>query len=189
VVSAGNASTVMVDSTPDAMLATGNAANTAFRFDLQRPRLADAPNSNGTLPAPMTLTAPTAGSSYTVQSDDILVRWSGSGGIDAMSAEIKATCRSFTGGKPLDVTVVESIEGDLGIASVDLSPLADRMAGNCSVYDAVFTLRRSREGTVDDAYGPPPECRRADSNCFTPTKYLVLMQVRAVPLVLNNRPS
>lgn len=170
------------------MLQTGNAAGTAFQFDFQRPSQVQAPDSRGTLPAPMTLTAPAANTTYSAQNDSITVRWSGIATTDAMSAQIDVTCRTFTGGKPIDQSVTSNIDVDIGIATVSLSDLASRLANNCSVYDGVFTLRRSRDGTLDSAYGPSDDCK-SSKNCFVPDYYLVIRQVRAVPIVINNKPA
>jgi len=173
---------------PKATLQTGSAANTPFRFNFQRERLVDAPNSTGTLPAPMTLTAPTAGMAYSAQNGVITVRWSDSGSTDTMAAEFLATCRTFTGSKPADASFVAPLQGDTGVALINLGDYDDELASNCSVYDTTFTLRRSRDGTLDKAWGPTDACEQS-TDCVRPATWFYLRQVRAVAIVLNHSPS
>lgn len=186
VITGGGARAVVVGT--NTVLKTGNAENTEFQFDFQRPDQVDAPNSKGTLPPPMTLTAPAANSVYTAQDDSILVRWTDTLSTDSMAVGVSVSCRTFTGVKPLDTSAGAVINADLGITSYSLSELADRLDRNCSVYDGVLTLSRSREGTLDGAYGPSDDCKRTQ-NCFGPAYYFVLRQVRSVPVVINNRPT
>lgn len=185
IVTGGTASTALDG---EASFNTGNAADTAFRFDFQRQNKVDAPASTGSLPSPMTLNTPAAASSYSVQDDAVIVSWSQLGSIDTMSVEIAAVCRSFTGVKPLDANYIYDINGDLGFARLSLADTENSLAPNCSVYDANLILRRSREGTLDRAYGPTDTCENS-GNCFYPSTGFMLRQVRAVPIVLNNRPA
>lgn len=186
VVTGGSGSTTLGRS---GQLQSGTAGGTAFRFDFQRPRHESAPDSTGTLPPPMTLTAPAAGSSYRVPDDTITLRWTEFGGIDPMSVQIQARCTSHTGTQtPLMVDYVESLEGDVGLALLPLDGLDRQLSSDCRRYEATLILRRSREGVLDRRYAPSGECER-DNNCIEPPTGFALRQVRPVAITLEHPPE
>lgn len=187
IVVTGGGATATLDQS--AQMQTGTAAGTAFRFDFQRPQHASAPDSTGTLPAPMTLTAPAAGSRYSAPDDTITLRWTDAGGIEPMSVQIFATCTSPTGAtRPADVDYVESLEGDVGLALFRLDGLGQRLSPECRVYAATLILRRSREGRLDERYAPTGECERSN-NCIHPVTGFALRQVRPVAITLEHPPA
>lgn len=170
-------------------LQSGVAGGTTFRFDFQRPRHESAPDSTGTLPPPMTFTAPAAGSSYRVPDDRITLRWTDFGGIDPMSVQIQARCTSFSGAQaPPTVDYVESLEGDLGVSLLPLDGLDRQLSADCRRYAATLILRRSRAGSLDRRYAPTDECERSN-NCIHPETGFLLRQVRAVAVTLEHPPE
>lgn len=186
VVTGGSGSTTLGRS---GQLQSGAASGTAFRFDFQRPRHESAPDSTGTLPPPMTLTTPAAGSSYRVPDDRITLRWTEFGGIDPMSVQIQARCTRHTGTQaPPAVDYVESLEGDVGLALLSLDRLDRQLSADCRRYEATLILRRSREGSLDPRYAPTDECERSTS-CVRPSTGFALRQVRAVAVTLEHPPA
>lgn len=130
-------------------LQTGIATDTLVRFDFQRPKRVDAPDSIGYLPAPMDLTMPAGGEQYTIGTDVLLLTWDESGTLDDMWVEIDAIC---TQGAP-DGFVRIDIAGDPGLYAVRLE---DHFGddGYCTEYRATVTLARERDGAIDSAFAP-----------------------------------
>lgn len=133
----------------EATLQTGIATDTLVRFDFQRPKRADAPDSIGYLPAPMDLTTPAGGEHYTIGTDVLLLAWDEGGTLDDMWVEIDAIC---TQGAP-DKFVRIDIGGDPGLYAVRLE---DHFGDDeyCTEYRATVTLARERDGAIDSAFAP-----------------------------------
>lgn len=169
-------------------LVSGVVEDTRFEFDLQRPSHKDAPGSFGTLPAPMSLQWPEAGSEYSIERDDVTVFWSNAGQLDAMWLRVTAQCADAA--DPQDLWMYEedftvSITGDPGLASIDLSDHIIRTEG-CRRYDAVVTLVRAREGHVDTALAPDETtCGGDDQPPCRHLGYVSVRQVRPVAIVLR----
>lgn len=158
-------------------LQTGTAAETLVRFDFQRPKRVDAPDSIGYLPAPMDLTMPAGGEHYTIGTDVLLLTWDESGTLDDMWLEIDATC---TQGAP-DRFVRIDIAGDPGLYAVRLE---DHFGDDeyCTEYRATVTLARERDGAIDSAFAPNEE--ECGDDCDHQESFR-LRQVRSVVVALR----
>jgi hypothetical protein len=164
-----------------AELLSGITENTRFEFDLQRPAHVDAPNSYGTLPAPMEIFLPEAGAEYTLDSDELALAWRWGGTTDDMHVRLDARCVVPQDSDHLDRTVTRDIPGDPGAYALQLS---GAFPEECSRYEATLSLYRAREGTLDPAYAPnEDECEENDSCRYL--GYVVIRQVRSVPIVLK----
>lgn len=168
-----------------AELLSGIDENTRFEFDLQRPVHADAPNSYGTLPAPMDILVPEPGQEYSIENDELAVAWTYPGTIDDMWLRVAADCQQPDGEDYwyLDEGFTVEIPGDPGAFAVDLS---DRFfhEGECQRYAATVTLYRARAGTLDPAYAPIEEQCEDDDSCRY-LGYVSIRQVRSVPITLT----
>jgi hypothetical protein len=168
-----------------AELLSGITENTRFEFDLQRPVHADAPNSYGTLPAPMDVLIPEPGQDYSVENDQLTVAWSDPGTLDDMWLRVEADCRQPDGADYwyLDEDFTVDIPGDPGAWAVNLSDHFFH-ASECKRYQATVTLYRARAGTLDPAYAPiEDQCEKDDSCRYL--GYVSVRQVRSVPIVLT----
>lgn len=164
-----------------AELLSGIVEGTRFEFDLQRPAHADAPGSSGTLPAPMDILLPEAGAEYALGSDELTLAWRWGGTTDDMHVRVDATCTSPRDAEHLDRTLTRDIPGDPGAYAIALS---DAFPEECQRYDATVSLYRARAGTLDPAYAPnEAECEDDDS--CRDLGYVVIRQVRSVPVVLR----
>lgn len=168
-----------------AELFSGIVEDTRFNFDLQRPDHLDAPNSWGTLPAPMDLYSPQAGAEYSIANDTVVVSWNNPGTLDAMWIEIEADCLEPNDAEDawLDESFTVGITGDPGIAMIDLEDELVHEDG-CGRYAATLTLVRAREGELDWAYAPNEnQCEQDDSCRYL--GYVSVRQVRAVTVTLT----
>jgi hypothetical protein len=155
--------------------------NTRFEFDLQRPAHVDAPNSYGTLPAPMDIFLPESGAEYSLDGDELALAWRWGGTTDDMQVRLDARCVAPRDSDHLDRTITRDIPGDPGAYALQLS---DAFPAECSRYEATLSLYRAREGTLDPAYAPnEDECEENDSCRYL--GYVVIRQVRSVPIVLK----
>lgn len=130
-------------------LPTGNAADTVFNFDFQRPRHEDAPASVGYLPAPMGLTMPVAGQEYSIATDVVLVTWDSFGTLDDMWLEIAARCAPAEPQR--DTALLIDIPADPGAYAIRL---ADYFESEGCALNATVTLVRERPGAIDPAFAP-----------------------------------
>lgn len=168
-----------------AELFSGIVEDTEFRFDLQRPDHVDAPDSRGTLPAPMGLYSPQAGAEYSIADDTVVVSWSNPGTLDDMWIEVEADCLEPNDAEDawLDEAFTEDITGDPGIWTLDLAgALVNEDA--CARYAATLKLVRAREGELDSAYAPIEEQCEQDDSCRY-LGYVSVRQVRAVTVTLT----
>lgn len=168
-----------------AELLSGIVEDTRFEFDLQRPVHADAPNSYGTLPAPMDIVVPEPGRAYSIANDELALAWTWPGTIDDMWLRVEADCTQPDGEEfwYLDEDFTADIPGDPGAYAIRLS---DHFVGasECQRYAATVTLYRARAGTLDPAYAPKEEeCEEHDSCRYL--GYVSVRQVRSVPIVLT----
>lgn len=158
-------------------LDAGNAEDTPFRFDLSRNLHNNAHNSEGTLPAPMTLSAPESGAEYSIAEDQIVVQWAPILSGDDMVIALDAVCAADDS---LSTELDIELDADLGLRTINLSDYADEFDASCEAYDTVISLMRSREGTVEGVYAEAPDCDEAP--CEGPS--FVLTQLRSVDVVL-----
>jgi hypothetical protein len=167
-----------------AELTSGILEDTRFEFDLQRPDHADAPDSWGTLPAPMTVYSPEAGQQYSTN-DNVLVTWSNPGTLDDMWIAVEADCLDPNRPEdwPLDETFTEDVSGDPGVWAVNLGDKLSREE-ECARYAATLTLVRARDGTLDPAYAPTEEQCEQDDSCRY-LGYVSVRQVRQVEVTLT----
>jgi hypothetical protein len=123
---------------------TGGYRERCIQVSFLRDGDTSAPNSDVTLPAPFTLTAPAAGTAFSRTSQAVTVTWSGSGATDPLTWQITGNCIvSQLGKQASDV-------GTLTIAAGAIQPRANQGADNCAAEIRFF---RTRAGTVDPAYG------------------------------------
>ena len=167
-------------------LPSGVLENTRFEFDLERPQLQDAPNSWGTLPAPMDLWLPEAGTEYSIENDQLTVAWNYGGTIDDMWLEVDARC--IAPDEPDDWWRDESftldIPGDPGLYTFRLSDAI--YVDQCERYAATLTLYRARAGVLDDAYKPDEQaCGDNHNGHCSQDGYVSIRQVRSVPVTLS----
>ena len=119
-----------------------DAEGEQFEVDLRRSVDNGAPSSTATLPAKFTLTGPTAATS---RSAAILLTWSPASSGDAMSWQATGDCIDLASG---------TLTGDTGSFSVAANTLTKRMAaGTADTCMVTVSIRRSRAGDVDPAYG------------------------------------
>jgi len=113
-----------------------------FRIDFSRSVDNGAPESFATLPARFTLAGPTTPTS---RAAEIALSWSPGGSPDAMSWQATGDCIDLAGG---------NISGDSGSFAVPANTLKKRMAdGTADSCVVTISVSRSREGTLDPAYG------------------------------------
>ena len=156
------------------------AENTRYEFDLQRPAHVDAPGSYGTLPAPMEIFLPEAGAEYSLGSGELALAWRWGGTTDDMHVRVDAHCTIPLNADHLDTSLTRDIPGDPGAYAIQWS---DAFPEECQRYEAIVTLYRAREGTLDPAYAPNEE-QCEDGNSCRDLGYVVIRQVRSVPIVL-----
>lgn len=169
----------------EAELLSGILENTRFEFDLQRPVHADAPDSYGTLPAPMDVLIPEPGQEYSVENDPLAVAWTDPGTLDDMWLRVEADCRQPDGDDYwyLDEDFTSDIPGDPGAYAVKLSDYLF-LESECERYEATVTLYRARAGTLDQAYAPIEDQCKENNSCRY-LGYVSIRQVRSVPIVLT----
>lgn len=104
---------------------------------------ASAPDSDVTMAAPFNMTAPTAGTTFSRASDDVVVSWDNTGS-DQMFWAMGGSCIEPR---------LEEITGDPGtftILAAEFQPLQNQEAETC---DVTISIERRRAGTIDTAYG------------------------------------
>lgn len=122
----------------------GDTEDLAISLAFERATAESAPSSAVTLPAPLALTAPTSGQSFSRSADLVTIEWSGSGESDELRVSITGDCLSFT--------VSDEDAPDTGRFEVSAGLLVpDEDTGETCL--ATVTLERYRAGTVDPAYG------------------------------------
>lgn len=113
-----------------------------FEIDFTRTVDNGAPSSTATLPPKFTLTGPTAATSRAAA---IALSWSPASSGDAMTWQANGDCIDVATG---------SISGDPGSFTVPANTLKKRMAdGVADTCMVTVSIRRSRTGDVDPAYG------------------------------------
>jgi hypothetical protein len=123
-----------------------DAEDTEFQVQLVRTVDAGAPDSFATMPAPFTLTTPPPATAS--RAAEVTFGWSPSGTADAMSWEARGDCIDLATG---------TIVGDPGTWAIGPGILQKKMQqdGQPAVPDSctvTLTVRRAREGMVDDAF-------------------------------------
>lgn len=122
----------------------GDAEGKAFTVALTRS--ADdksAPMSTGVLPAQLTITSPAASAQFKRGTDPIEVKWDNAGKTDPIEVELSGTCVQTVSKTPSDT-------GSLTIAAADLKPNKEKEMDTC---DVTVSVKRTRAGTLDPAYG------------------------------------
>lgn len=122
----------------------GDAEGKDFTVALTRGKEdTSAPKSAGTLPAPFTLSSPAKGATFVRGTDAISVKWDNSGKADAMSVELSGTCIQSVSKTPSD-------SGEVTIGANEIKASKDNETKTC---DVTVTVKRTRDGTLDAAYG------------------------------------
>ena len=122
-----------------------DAENTQYTIALTRMSDTSAPASTATLPKPFRLTAPAAGQSFSRAGADIPVTWDAVG-TDPMTYEI-------TGSSCVQTVIATNIPGDSGSVTIPRSRLMPTAGSSTASCQITITIRRSRNGKLDSAYG------------------------------------
>jgi hypothetical protein len=121
-----------------------DAVDTLYTVALTRANDTSAPASTATLPAPFKITAPTAGATAS-RAADLTLTWDTTGA-DAMTYEASGACI-----KAVFKTAIPSDSGTFVIPKGTIAPTDTSKANDtCQVQ---ITIRRTRNGTLDKAYG------------------------------------
>jgi hypothetical protein len=138
-----------------------DAAGTAYTvaFHRKAPNVS-APSSTCTLPQPFAITAPASGASLSRAGDAVVVAYSNSGQPDAMTYQVTGPCVN---------TATGTLPTDSGSITIPKGTLVE--SGGTSSCTATLTLRRSRNGQLDPAfgYGGSISCDQARTLTFTST--------------------
>jgi hypothetical protein len=121
------------------------ADGTAFNVALNRSRYVSAPSSTVTLPKPFNVTAPASTATFSRTKDDITVTYDTTGTSDPMTWSVSSECSNGGSG------TVANDAGTFVIAKGSLvaqDPKTQAMTCQLSI-----TLKRTRTGSVDRAYG------------------------------------
>jgi hypothetical protein len=121
-----------------------SASGTVYTVALHRGSDTSAPNSTCTLPAPYTVTSPTAGSTVSV-AIGIMVNYGTAGSNDSVSYSMSGPC--------VDGQPGASLGGDPGSFVIAPSSIPTADAGAPLPCQVTLSIDRSRVGTIDPAYG------------------------------------
>ncbi len=139
-----------------------DAPGTAYvvAFDRKAPDVS-APSSTCTIPQPFSLTAPASTASFSRAGDAVVVTYAGSGTSDVMTYLVTGSCVDTASG---------SVTGDTGTIDHPQGALVQPNGGTSSCT-ATLTVRRSRSGQLDPAfgYGGGISCDQARTVSFTST--------------------
>lgn len=102
-----------------------------------------APKSVGTLPAKFSLTAPAAGAKFVRGTTPLEVKWDTSGKSDAINVELSGSC----------IQTVSKNPSDTGSVTIPAAEILASKENETKTCDVTVTVRRTRDGTVDTAYG------------------------------------
>jgi hypothetical protein len=138
-----------------------DAPGTAYTIAFSRnaPNVS-APSSTCTIPQPFAITAPASGMSFSRSTDAVLVTYSNGGQSDAMTYLVSGSCVNTAGG---------TVPADSGSVAIPKGTLVD--SAGPSTCMATLTLRRSRTGRLDPAfgYGGSISCDQTRTVTFTST--------------------
>lgn len=121
-----------------------NAEGSVINFNFDRSAAdEDAPNSNVTLPAEFSISAPTGGDQSRAQA--LTVTWAPSGSSDTMTVSVDGDCLRH---RTFDVT------GDPGTFTLNAGQVEPLNSGSTgSSCSATIAVARRRNGSVDPAFG------------------------------------
>lgn len=122
----------------------GQVADTPFKVSFLRDTEVSAPDTEMTLPAPFTITAPATNTTFSRASDPITVTWSGSGQPDPMTYSIIGGC--------IQSQFNDTISSDSGTLTIPAGTIlaSTTGGGTCAVSIGIL---RARNGSLDPAYG------------------------------------
>jgi hypothetical protein len=141
-----------------------STSNTVYVVALKRASDTSAPDSTCNLPAPFLITAPAAGVSVS-RSTDIPVSYGLGGSNDGVSYTLSGSC--------IEGPTDESVNGDPGAFTIShttvTTPAGTSPTQPCQ---ATLTVKRTRAGTIDPAYGSGGDisCAQSRSVTFTLTQ-------------------
>lgn len=121
----------------------GDGANMDVKVALTRAADTSAPTSVVTLPAPFSLSTPTAGQKFSRAGAPVFVSWQGAGQPDEMRLGVSGSC--------IDSIPEAALSGDSGQHT--LPALKAKSGEEQKSCDVVITMKRVRHGQVDPAYG------------------------------------
>lgn len=116
---------------------------TSYSISYTRTSDTSAPHSQAIMPAPLALSMPTDGASFSRSMNDIVVSYAPSGSVDPITWSIEGPCVRATGMQP--------VTGDSGNFTIGRGGLRD--AGPGGTCTATLTVYRTRPGTLDPAFG------------------------------------
>lgn len=120
-----------------------DAEGTMYTIAFNRTADKGAPNSVAVLPAPLTLSLPADGMSFSRAMDDVVVNYAPSGFADPVSWFIQGTCVQVAG--------MQGVTGDSGNFTIARGGLKNAGAGGTCM--ATLTVYRTRKGTLDPGFG------------------------------------
>jgi hypothetical protein len=122
-----------------------DAEGTMYTIAFNRPSTVDkgAPSSVATLPAPIALSLPADGASFSRANDDIVVNYAPSGFADPVTWFIQGPCVQVAG--------MQGVTGDSGNFTIARTGLKNAGAGGTCM--ATLTVYRTRKGTLDPGFG------------------------------------
>lgn len=123
---------------------TGDQEDKDFTVALSRPSDTPALNSSVTLPAPLTITGPAAGTSYSRANGVITVTWGNSGKSEPLSVSLDGNCIDPVSRTPT---------GDPGTVTFNAGEVKGKKDHETETCDVTVNVRRTRAGTVDPAFG------------------------------------
>jgi hypothetical protein len=123
-----------------------DAAGTQYTIALTRKNDTSAPSSTCALPGPFAITAPAASATFSRATQDVQVTWSPSATADRMTYSLTGDCL-----RAILTTDVQGDPGALTLTKAMIQPSdANHSGSNCQ---ATLTLKRTKAGSLDKAYG------------------------------------
>jgi hypothetical protein len=142
---------------------TDEPSGTACTVALNRTSDVSAPNSTCTLPAPLTITAPAAGASYSRASGAINVTYGAGGSTDAANYSLSGSCVDGPSNVPLT--------GDPGTFVISAGTVTASAGAQGQTCQVTLTVSLTRTGTLDPAFGSGGQiqCVQSRTATFTST--------------------
>ena len=116
---------------------------TMYTIAFKRTADGGAPNNIAVMPAPIALSLPADGASFSRATDDIVVNYAPSGFGDPVTWFIEATCAQVAG--------MQGVTGDSGNFTIARAGIKNAGAGGTCM--ATLTVYRTRKGTIDPGFG------------------------------------
>jgi hypothetical protein len=126
----------------DAAFAGMDIEGTTYTIAFARTADVGAPNTTATLPAPLAVSLPADGATFSRMNDDIVVNYAPNSTTDPITWSIEGACVKATGMQP--------VTGDSGNFTIGRGGLKDTGAGGSCA--STLTVYRNRPGKLDPAF-------------------------------------